>query len=407
MGQVSGNSQTRQSQLEEAFRSFNTVSEQLAQAYGQLQQRVARLSEELAASRSERMRQLAEKERLANRLSTLLDALPGGVLVLDGESRITQFNLAAQQLFPRLEQTTDDWHRLFSQAREVDRDQQLYQLPSGTLIKLIERSLDPEPGSILLILDITETWQLKQRLERRQRLTAMGEMAAQLAHQIRTPLSSALLYSRHLGREDLTPEQRERFAGQCHERLQRIERQITDMLTFTRGGGFTPDEIDLGQLLDELCRSFEPLSQSHGGQILCHVESARGVQLRGNREALFGAFSNLISNAFEQAESPLRLQLDVAVSGSRVHLCFSDNGPGIPESIQSRIFDPFFTTRPEGTGLGLAVVQSVVLAHGGAVRVQSQPGCGCSFLVELPVAQSTGQNPSRGAWGLQAAGGAS
>lgn len=391
MSQLSASRETRQTQLEEAFRSFNAVSEQLAHAYSELQQRVHQLSQELAASRTERMRQLAEKERLANRLSTLLDAIPGGVIVLDGEGLVSQFNPAAAKLFPTIRQDLSH-PQLLSGAIALDHENGLVQLENGALVTLVEHSLDPEPGSILLTLDITETWELKQRLERRQRLTAVGEMAAQLAHQIRTPLASALIYSRHLGRGDLTHEQRERFSRQCHEGLLHIEHQVNDMLAFTRGGGFTPDEIDLPVLLEELRQQFDGQFRARGGVLELTGELSALPGLLGNYSALLGAFGNLLGNALQQVEGEPRVTIRVNLEGKRVRLQFEDNGPGIDPSICEQVFDPFFTTRPDGTGLGLAVVQSVVLAHGGSVSLHGEPGLGCRFDIELPrVSEAAGR----------------
>jgi len=206
---ISGKPAQKQ-QLENAFQVFNQVSEQLAVSYRQLQERVFQLSRELAAARTERMRQLAETERLAHWMAQLLDALPAAVVVIDDSGFIQQFNPAAEILFSDLTEGglwSDVQETQFIPGQQGDE----YRLNSGRLVSMTRRTLHPEPGQILLMLDITTTRDLQERLERRQRLSAMGEMAAQLAHQIRTPLSSALLYTAHLSRDDLSREQRERF----------------------------------------------------------------------------------------------------------------------------------------------------------------------------------------------------
>ena len=382
-------------QLENAFQVFNQVSEQLAVSYSQLQERVFQLSRELAAARSERMRQLAETERLAHWMAQLLDALPAAVVVLDNSGVIQQFNPAAQTLFSDLVE-----NGLWSDVEETqfvsNQQGNEYRLISGRLVSLIRRSLHPEPGQILLMLDITTTRDLQERLERRQRLSAMGEMAAQLAHQIRTPLSSALLYTAHLARDDLSREQRERFSGHTRTRLSHMERQINQMLAFARGGRFKPRKVDLVPLLHELVQQLEPQALENGLQLDLMDESGGQAEILGNPDALLGALVNLARNALEHVNpgGEIRIRLTRAAGGWQLR--FQDNGPGIPEELQERIFDPFFTTRTDGTGLGLAVVQDVVLSHQGQIRVQSKPEEGTCFILTLPVDalwEETGQGP--------------
>jgi two-component system sensor histidine kinase FlrB len=359
---MSSGTPAQRQQLEDAFLVFNQVSEQLADSYAQLQKRVAGLNQELAAARSERMRQLAEKERLANRLSTLLDGLPAGVVLVDGASVVQQYNPAAKELLPSLEHG-NSWQHVFSiEVEGTVRGEEL-SLRSGRLLTLSERSLDPEDGRILLMLDVTETRQLQERVERQNRLSDMGQMAAQLAHQIRTPLSSALLYTAHLSRDDLSTEQRERFSSRCRTRLLHMERQINDMLAFARGGQFEPEEILLDgldiQLLDE-------------------------YRLCGNRDALLGALSNLATNALDHGGDEMNLRIELRALNNQFRLRFEDDGPGIPEDLKKKVFDPFFTTRTDGTGLGLAVVQSVVLGHKGRIRVLTPAYGGSCFELTLP-----------------------
>ncbi|MCB1751626.1 MAG: PAS domain-containing protein [Gammaproteobacteria bacterium] len=189
---MSSASDLSRQQLEQAFQLFNKVSGQLTDAYAQLQERVRELNLELAEARSERMRQLAEKEHYAHRFAQLLDALPAAVVVLDDADQVQQFNPAAGLLFDTIA-VGDSWRDIFRRNIASDGQRKEMTFFSGTRVSFTEQPLTPEPGRILLLLDVTETRQLQARAERQQRLSAMGQMAAQLAHQIRTPLSSALL----------------------------------------------------------------------------------------------------------------------------------------------------------------------------------------------------------------------
>ena len=374
-----------QSQLEDAFQVFNQVSEQLADSYQQLQEQVQHLSSELATARTERMRQLAEKELLANRLSQLLDALPAAVVVLNGGGLVEQFNPAASELFQDI-QTQDLWDNIYAANFQPDQRGKEQSLFNGCLVSMTERKLDSNTGRILLFLDITETRELQEQLNRRQRLSTMGKMAAQLAHQIRTPLSSALLYASHLTSDELEPERRQRFSERIKVSLQLMERQVNDMLAFARGGQHSPELFDLISLLDETIQMLDPGLKKSNAQFSFDNRISGRCIVSGNRDALQGAFMNMATNSLKHGGNGVELAIELKqTSDSSLRLSISDNGPGIPEEIREKIFDPFFTTSGSGTGLGLAVVQSVVLDHNGKVSVQSQEGEGSVFHLDLPM----------------------
>lgn len=376
--------QLAKDQLEGAFQLFNRMSAQLVDSYQQLQARVHTLSEELAAVRNERMLQLAEKERLANRLSRLLDALPAAVLVLDGDESVIQLNPAAGLFFPGI-RVGQAWEMIRSGQLQTERTKGEVWLNPNRLVNWTERSLSPEPGRILLFVDITETRALQDRVERQNRLSAMGEMAAQLAHQIRTPLSSALIDNRHLARTDLSQEQRNRFSERCRRRLKHIERQVGDMLSFTRGGQFDPEPVAVNTLIEELVQTLQPMLNERGARLTLDDGTDSACRISGNRDALLGAFINLACNALDHGDGAVHLMLALSRSEETLEISFCDNGPGIAEDISERIFDPFFTTRSDGTGLGLAVVQSVILGHNGSIGLQQPSEDGACFQIRLPL----------------------
>ncbi len=232
-----GNStDARERALAEAFAAFNRLSEDLAKSYRELELRVEQLSDELAAARSERLVQLAEKERLANRLSQLLEALPGAVIVTDAEGVVREANPAASEFVgtPLLGERWDD----VATARFVGGAAEGGEVWStgGRRLSLTARALGSEPGEILLLQDVTEARTLQEQLDRHRRLAAMGEMVAGLAHQIRTPLSSVLLYLSHLEQKRLDDQQRARVVDRIRGRVRHLEGMVGDMLQFARGG---------------------------------------------------------------------------------------------------------------------------------------------------------------------------
>ncbi|MES9990219.1 MAG: ATP-binding protein [Candidatus Thiodiazotropha endolucinida] len=373
----------RQHALESAFKLFNQLSEELTGSYQQLQQQVLELNQELAAARSERMVQLAEKERLADRLERLLETLPAAVIVLDGEERVREFNPAALKLLGTLNEY-DAWPEV---VRAIvltgDISGSELKLRNGRLLTLSSSQLEQTPGRILVLLDVTETRRLQERLNRHERLTAMGEMSAQLAHQMRTPLSTALLYVSHLASDDLVPQKRHQFTAKLRDRLQHMERQIHDILLFARGGDAGESRLSLGKLLTAFAASVEQDLADANVQLLIDDQSQERAIMIGRPDALQGLLNNLLENAVQQGASEVRLILRV---GSEIELDVADNGHGIPDDLHHRIFDPFFTTRNAGTGLGLAVVQNLVLNHGGEITSGRSDTGGALFHLRFPLA---------------------
>jgi two-component system sensor histidine kinase FlrB len=221
-------------------------------------------------------------------------------------------------------------------------------------------------------------------LKRQDRLAVMGEMAASLAHQVRTPLTSALLYLSNLEHADLSSLDRTRFIGKITDRLQHLERMVKDMLQFARGGSFEMEEIHVQELAYAFQQALEPQLAQCNGEMKINIY-ALSACVRGNREALLGVLLNLATNAIQACGEDIKLCLEVRHNKNHdVIIMLQDNGPGIPDEIQEQLFTPFFTTRSGGTGLGLAVARAIVNAHHGDIHVDSKVGKGSSFMVCLP-----------------------
>jgi len=376
--------------LEQAFSLFNEASAQLATAYNDLEQQVARLSGELVVANGELRRQYDEKEALSQRLSHLLAALPGGVVVLDAQGRVAQCNPAAREMLG-LDPAGRPWSEVAASALHESPGGQEWALrrPDSSAVQrwvtLSVSPLDSAGGRILLLSEITEARRLGEQLERHRRLSSMGEMAAGLAHQLRTPLATALLYAGNLARPSLAEADRVRFAERAQARLRDLERMIQDMLTFVRGAPAAQETIPLAELLREVAQTIEPQMQAHEILFESHIVVG-AARLRGNRKALQGALTNLLENALQACGAGGTVCLEAAVEGARVHMRVRDSGPGMDPVVQARLFEPFFTTRQEGTGLGLAIVRSVAQAHGGEVEVESSPGRGARFSLVVPLA---------------------
>src|SRR5574343_1361355 len=213
-------------ELQRAFAMFNQVSAELTQAYEALQKRVTSLTEELAVANGELRRQYQEKDALSERLSSLLDALPAGVVLLAATAVVAAVNPAAVALFG-----VDIVGR---HGGDVARDHLEPTLTVGEWLcgnlrlSIAESVLPSAGGKLLLVHDISAAHRMKTELERSQRLAAMGEMAASLAHQLRTPLATALLYTANLAQPGISDEARTRFSEKAGTQLRRLERLIQD-----------------------------------------------------------------------------------------------------------------------------------------------------------------------------------
>lgn len=385
MGQQAVSTNT---ELQDAFQVFNDMSQQLADSYRELENHVVHLNKELVTAQDDRLRELTEKERVADRLQSLLKALPAGVIVLDSDGVVIECNPAAVELLgePLLDQNwIDVIQRAFDPRVDDGHD---ISLRDGRRVSLSTQSLTGEPGQILLLQDVTETRALQEGLNRHKRLSDMGEMAASLAHQIRTPLSAALLNISHLSNPKLDNARRVGFAIKTRASLQQLEAQVNDMLIFAKGGSVAGEAINVGKLLSDIRVSMEVQLQLHDARLTIK-NSAGNCLIMGNREALRGAIQNLVNNALQacgqQAEIELVAQLKDQNNITVVVLTVTDNGPGIAEDVHEQLFEPFYTTRSRGNGLGLAVVRAVAHAHNGSVRVDSEEGRGASFSIIIPI----------------------
>lgn len=231
-----------------------------------------------------------------------------------------------------------------------------------------------------------ETQRLREEAERNRRLTAMGEMAAQLAHQLRTPIAAALLYAGNLENPELPAASRVSIAQKTVGRLKHLERLIQDMLLFARGEVLGRDTFPVDALLGELAHTFEPLARQRG-VVFDFVPAPPALTLTGNRKALTGALTNLLENALQavcqRSAGEGRVSLGVTATADCLVFAVKDNGPGLPAEVATRLFEPFFTTRAEGTGLGLAIARGVARAHGGNIEMTSAPGVGSEFVLTV------------------------
>ena len=359
-------------QLAEAFALFSRASEELTSAYNALQGQVSQLTE---------------------RLSVLMGALPAGVVVVDAAHKVVQYNRAAESLLGAgLENS--DWAQVKTRLEHTETEGELTLAHDGGArrLALSEAALESGQGRIVLLHDVTDAHRMRLQAERNERLAAMGELVAGLAHQLRTPLAAALLYTSNLRQPTLTPADRDKVADRAIERLRYLERLIADMLLFARGDSLGRQRFAVCELVLEVAHTLEPLARAR--QIAFSTRCDCGdLTLLGDRKALGGALTNLTDNALQAVGTQGVVAVHAFVDGDMVCFSVSDDGAGISPDRQARLFEPFFTTRAEGTGLGLAIARGAARGHGGDIAIESTPGAGSVFTLTLPVQQNQGEEP--------------
>lgn len=375
-------------ELRAAFARFTEVSAALTDSNRVLEQRVEELASELQQVDRARLRGIEEKERVSERLRSLLDLLPAGVVVLDRHGRVCDCNPAAREMLAGPlpgERWLEVIRRNFAPRRDDGHE---ISLAGGRRVSVATRSLDRDCGQVVLLTDQTETRALQDRLSRHQRLTAMGRMIAALAHQIRTPLSAALLYASNLNESALSEAQVRKFSGRILERLRHMERQIGDMLVFVRGEVQPGSVLTVAELLQAIRAAIEAPLAAAGARCEPELDCPPELPLVLNCDAVTGAVLNLVDNALQAAGRGASIGLRLAVRDACLGICVSDAGPGMSAEVLAQVGEDFFTTKAQGTGLGIAVVRSVARAHGGALELDSAPGQGTRASLWLPLADS-------------------
>lgn len=378
-------SKVDRAELEHAFALFTEASRQLVESYQELEARVASLTEELAVANGALRQQFEEKAALSHRLESLLDALPGGVVELDADGRISTLNPAAVRVLGDAMQG-QDWQTAVLPLLSPTAVAGEWIIHAGTSaekrLSLVE-TRRPSGERILLLHDVDESWRLRMQLEHHKRLAAMGEMAAGLAHQLRTPLSTALLYVSNLARADLVESERSRFGERALARLRHLESLIQNMLQFVRGQQAAVEPVALQDVVDEALQTVLPHRM---GRKLVNTGGPSGARVTANRKELLGALINLLENAIHATADTGHIEIGWADDPAGCAIVVRDDGCGMSEIVRERLFEPFFTTRKEGTGLGLAIVANLVATWHGSITVESTPGAGSCFKIVLPAA---------------------
>ncbi|MEZ8195216.1 MULTISPECIES: sensor histidine kinase [Vibrio] len=322
-------------------------------------------------------------EQQVERYKQVLDVMPAGVILLDTQGEVREANPEAHRILG-VTLVGEKWFSIIQSAfdpREDDGHE--ISLKNGRKVRLAISA--SATGQLILVTDLTETRLLQARVGDLQRLSSLGRMVASLAHQVRTPLSSAMLYASNLAAPNLPTATKDRFQSKLMDRLHDLEKQVNDMLLFAKGGD---NKVVSGFTIQDLVAEYQPMVETalKNNQIdYCQEIEHEETQMLGNSNAIASALSNLVLNAIQIAGKASQIDVFFRPVNGELRISVQDSGPGVPKEIQSKIMEPFFTTRSQGTGLGLAVVQMVCRAHEGRLELISEEGDGACFTMCLPL----------------------
>jgi signal transduction histidine kinase len=234
----------------------------------------------------------------------------------------------------------------------------------------------------------------QEALRRRDRLAAMGEMASTVAHEIRNPLNAIAMSAQRLAREYPLPaaaadrDELSDLLGVIQGESARIDTTVQQFLEFARPRPLNRREVPLAEVVAVAAAAARPLGAPRGVTVQERVDERQLARL--DPDQLRQALENLLRNAVEASPEGGTVRLDARRDGASSIFVVADEGPGIPADTLPRIFDLYFTTKTQGTGIGLAVAQQVVAAHGGTIEVDSEPGRGTRMVVRVPDGKGAG-----------------
>jgi len=373
---------------------------------------MAAAMEEAVAKLRTREQAIVARAEASERLSDeIIASLTSGLLVVGGDRRIMSLNPAGRRLLGLpdtlasddldvvlataaplatvIEECMDNGQAIRRRAVRIDphRDRSTH---LGVTVSPIGAHAGLPHGAICLFSDLTDVVLLEEQLRLKDGLAQVGELTAGIAHEFRNGLATIHGYGRLLDLERLPTDMRPYVTG-IREETDALGAVVRNFLNFAKPAELVLATVDIKAIVQRSADDISAEASSRGGRVIVRGEF---VPVPGDDVLLRQVFNNLCRNALEACVEAGRVP-QIAIEGAvdtmqRVlRLSVIDNGPGVQPALATKIFQPFMTTRARGTGLGLAVVQKIVVTHNGRVAVQAEPGGGARFTVTLPLASGT------------------
>jgi two-component system sensor histidine kinase FlrB len=399
--------------LSRAFEAFNSSISKLRKYQGKLESRVEFLNNELHLKNQE--------------LTDVLQSLSSGLVVTDLNGIVKTFNRAAvgitgikkeravgqhinqllrYPLLPKelndsvLEKIDQDLHQNFTYYKKPE-----HKIIINSSTTIMESDENERQGIIINLNDITTLKRLEEEAERKNRLTAMGEIAMQVAHEIRNPLGSIELFVSMM-KKDFYPDSAEmELMNHITSATQSMNHIISNLLEYTRPKPITMDILDCNSIIEKFVEFARFSATQQSIDIELTLQATDG-EFRGNLQLIKQIFHNLFTNAcqampeggilkistdnYHEYDQLILERFQDSVMDTKkglylLRVLITDEGKGMTEEVKKRLFDPFFTTREQGTGLGMSIVYKTMLSHGGLISVESALSQGTTVRLLFPV----------------------
>lgn len=402
--------------LQQLFENFNVATASLKQAYANLETKFESINRELEIKNMELENTIAEKEEMKNYLQNILESLTNGVIVTDLEGKIQWVNKCTG-IFAGVEETDvrgkhvsalfdvlspENWEGiLFSEylkggvGHKIKLNGRTMEIFSSPVAARNGKTL----GNVFILRDITRIERLEEMEKRSEKFASMGEMAANIAHEIRNPLGSIELFASLLMKDLKEKRDRDRVA-QIVTSVKNMDNKISNLLLFTKTKIPRLEVVNINEVLKEALFFAEQLA-SQGSISLDYNFEEGETCVVCDVEMMKQVFLNIILNGIQAMPDGGNLHIETKFSNVDkaipnvtpfVEIIFKDNGIGISQENLPKIFDPFFSTKEGTSGLGLPIVHNIIDMHKGAIHVESGQGGGTVFTVLLPYKEKRNQD---------------
>ena len=372
--------------LAQALDLFTKTTASMEEAYRHLQQRVTDLDQELATKNL----QLA---LTTDYLSNLLESISDGVIAVDTGEMITRFNRAASSVlgFEAHEVVGRPFPSVFGRsfAAPAMPGAMELQARSGRRVPVSEKDsviADRDGnrlGYVKTFQDLSELSALREQVRQIDRLAAIGEMAATVAHEIRNPLGGIRGFATFLAQDTPEDDPRHRLVQKILMGTSSLEKVVSGLLEYTR-----PVELKLAPTsCAAIAQAALRYMEYDPSRITIFTEVDLDLRILADADKIRQVLMNVLMNAVQSITGRGEIRVSAEADGNLVHLVVQDTGCGMRDDELKQIFSPFFTTKEKGTGLGMAVSQKIVDGHGGVLSAHSEPGKGTRIAIQLSRAE--------------------
>ncbi|MDP2363614.1 MAG: ATP-binding protein, partial [Ignavibacteria bacterium] len=344
-----------------------------------------------------------EYEKFKTLTSSVLENMSEAVIVLDKENNITLFNKSAENLFKISSEdilqsnieSIDNGSLRFLQIKDsimdapnFEKEIILYGVQKFLSFSVSHLS-DPDTNQIkytVVIKDLTENKRLEEEAKRNEKLSAMGELASGVAHEIRNPINAIGMIAQRLNKEFAPTSNQNEYSDitqLLRNEVNRINKIITQFLSYAKPMELSSKSVELKSFFEEIYHLFE--DQAKQKSIKFILQKADLIKIKIDADLIKQSLMNIIQNAFDAVNTNGEVIVQYFKAKNDLIIQVSDNGAGISSEQQKKIFDLYFTTKKEGNGLGLSISQKIISQHNGSISVTSKVNSGTTFKIILPM----------------------